>query len=452
MAMLWQHVLYVRLCPACRKRVAMLWQHVLYVRLCPACRTRVAMLWQHVLYVRLCPACREWVAALWRWLSSKQQDSPACLSHFVGLPLLPVRGRELAVLPAGGPRGTTIVAVEADDLLALEQAVQQECQQQPQEGMGKAPLPRCSSSSPGRRENSGHADGSGEAGEGEPSSRSSAPSTSPQLLLLLRGLHSLGLAFLDSMTFGEAEAGARGGCLPRAALLQGGHCTGLLDGAGLLGALTLLRLRHRAADAHGRPGSEVAAGGSSGGGVGRGPGAEALAWGLRAVGALSVPCRHALRRALVSEEAMAASGAAVSPTERRARLDTLAAMPMYIAASAVAAGAAIGASGEMGRQGGSAEAALADLSGECFLLPQGALPSSSACMHARHPLIVIACVRASLPQGVPLSSSACMHACACACLCEGAAEVCRMAGWCVMLGVSKSYLLLLLLRRPLFML
>jgi len=45
---------------------------------------------------------REWVTALWQWLAAQLREQPSCLSNFMGLPILPVLGRHLAVLPGGG--------------------------------------------------------------------------------------------------------------------------------------------------------------------------------------------------------------------------------------------------------------------------------------------------------------------------------------------------------------
>jgi len=141
------------------------------------------------------------VAALWRWLAAKHRER-SCLHLFVGMPVLPVRGGTLVALPEGAST-TTLVSASARDLEALAGTQdQQQQQQQQQQASGQQ---QASEQQQQQHASEQHAAlGTSSSGGGPQQERA----------LLMHALSTLGLHFVDHLTFGGGEGDDGSGGLP----------------------------------------------------------------------------------------------------------------------------------------------------------------------------------------------------------------------------------------------
>jgi hypothetical protein len=261
------------------------------------------------------------VSLLWRWLS--RQSS---LSHFVGLPVLPVlphhlvplpdRARSTAISTGSAQLLEQVIGSSGDDAAKATHpdppAVQHDAQQAAAVASGaESAAAEALSTEEGQEAQQGQV----EAGQQQP----------PAEVVVLRVLRHVGVDLVDHMSFMDV--------FPPQPLLQA-HCHAL-DGAGVLAALINLaamlphileqRPRHQSSSGSGQhQGSRIAY---------HGPGttsSKGSRW-EQAFQGLSAAERGALRSFLLTEETIqgAARLAAGNQSVYRAMLATLAALPIY---------------------------------------------------------------------------------------------------------------------------
>ncbi len=315
---------------------------------------------------------------LWRWIG--QQDR-AALQHLAGLPVLPVLSLPSlpatppapdqqqpppeqattagALAPLGSKPHTEVLIVSEAELQLLATFHRQLQRQHPPSAAATAAPQPASATAPAAAVGQGGQGGTAAPGDGGAGDAGGGG----QVGAVLWSLVKLGCAAVDVRAFPSLPA----------QLLASSHCH-VLDGAGALAALSHAR------------GRAVAAGGG---------------W-ERAARALPARCRHALRAFLVTPEALGAvargvvagggglggaarqrggggGGGAAGGTQNhlmdpKPLLQTLTALPVFLPAAAAGGGG--------GGAGGQAAAAaavapvqeLCDLTGPCFLLPDGENP------------------------------------------------------------------------------